>query len=127
MTQLPGIAGEIEQTIGLDLTVNLLRARGGTEINIPVTPGANTLTRLVGPQATQKLIDAFGPGRIVLPCGHMRGRDADRIARRQKAEAMLAEGHSLRAVALACDLHLRTVERYRAERDRTDRQGKLPL
>lgn len=127
MTQLPGIAGEIEDIIGLDLTVKLLKARGGTAINIPARSGPNVMTSLIGAQATEALIKAKGAGRIVLPCGHMRGRDADRIARRTRAEQMLADGHSMQDVALACDLHLRTVERYNAERDRPDTQGELPL
>ncbi|MCB5198576.1 hypothetical protein LGQ03_04935 [Loktanella sp. TSTF-M6] len=127
MTQLPGIAGEIEDAIGLELTAKLLRARGGTEVNIPTRPGPNYVTELLGADATQRLIDVMGAGRIVLPCGHMRGRDAERIARRDKAMAMLAAGRSLREVALQCDLHLRTVERYNAERDRTIDQPKLPL
>lgn len=115
MTQLPGVAGEIEETIGLELTVTLLKARGGTVVKIPNKPSGTLLARIVGEQATAKLINRIGPGNIDLPCGHMRGRDATRLEKKRRAFDMLAEGKSLREVALACDIHLRTASQYRAE------------
>jgi hypothetical protein len=111
MTLFPGIAGEIEAVIGAERTALLLKRRGGCQISIPVRAAGSLLAEIVGADAAQRLSDVLGPGRITLPCGHMRG------ARRRRAEAkaMLAGGASIQAVALACDLHTRTVSNYRAE------------
>lgn len=115
MSQLPGIAGEIEQIIGLERTVRLLKARGGTEVLIPKRPDGTMLCRLIGSEATQRLIDEMGHGRITLPCGNMRGRDAARDEAKARARAMMAQGKSNLEIALACDLHVRTVTKYRSE------------
>ena len=124
MTSLPGIAGEIEALIGLDLTVALLKERGGTEIKIPVRAKGTILAKIIGETAAEVLVRELGTGRIQLPCAHMRGEKA----RKMRAIAMLREGASLREVALECDLHQRTVSNYRAEIEAADdRQGKLPL
>ncbi|SEQ59335.1 hypothetical protein SAMN05428995_105231 [Loktanella sp. DSM 29012] len=122
MTQLPGIAGEIEDAIGLELTAKLLKRRGGTEVNIPVRPSRSLIADIIGEQATLKLIETFGPGRITLPCGHMRGRDAERLERRRRALDMLQAGETVLDVALQCDLNQRTVKKYRAELRRDDDQ-----
>jgi hypothetical protein len=125
MTQLPGIAGEIEAIIGLDLTVRLLKRRGGTQIAIPVRAKGSKLSEIIGLHATERLSLAFGPGKLTLPCGSMRGARA----RRAEAIAMLRRGASLAQVALACDLHTRTVSNYRAqiEAEGHGKQLKLPL
>lgn len=111
MTQLPGIAGEVEEAIGLDLTVRLLKRRGGTEITVPVRARGSMLAEIIGLHAAEKLVAAIGPGKIMLPCGTMRGSRA----RRAEAIRMLRAGASIREVALACDLHSRSVSNYRAE------------
>lgn len=129
MTALPGVAAQICDLIGWDLTVRLLRRRGGCEINIPVRPAGSLLSEIIGVEATEKLSKEIGVGRIMLPCGSLRGAKA----RRSEAKAMLLAGHSIAQVALACDLHTRTVSKYRAElEDEEDeragkRQGELPL
>lgn len=125
MTTLPGVAGQIETVIGLELTVLLLRRRGGTQITIPVRPKGSILAEIIGADATRKLALAIGAGKLNLPCGEMRGARA----RRSQAKRMLLSGASLQQVALACDLHSRTVSNYRAELDAAagDRQMKLPL
>lgn len=129
MTQLPGIAGEIEEVIGLDAAVTLVRARGGTDIEIPKRAAGSYLEGLVGADAAAALISHFGHGRLGLPCAHLRGAGAERARRKARALEMLQAGRSQREVALACDLHLRTVERYARESpDRSrDGQGELPL
>lgn len=125
MMQLPGIAGEIEAIIGLDLTVRLLKRRGGTQIAIPVRAKGSKLAEIIGQQATERLALAMGPGKITLPCAWMRGAKA----RRAEAIEMLKRGASLQQVALACDLHTRTVSNYRArlEGEAGAAQMKLPL
>lgn len=111
MTQLPGIAGEIERVIGLDLTVRLLKRRGGCELHIPRRAQGSLLAEIVGEDAAAQVAEAIGPGKVLLPCAHLRGQ----FARREDARAMLREGASLQQVALACDMHTRTVSRLRAE------------
>lgn len=125
MTTLPGIAGQIEEAIGLDLTVRLLRRRGGTEFTIPVRASGSLLAEIIGIEAAVTLIDHLGPGKIMLPCSQMRGASA----RRGTAKRMLREGASIAQVALACDLHSRTVSNYRAEieKEAGERQLRLPF
>jgi hypothetical protein len=125
MTQLPGIAGQIEQAIGLDLTVRLLKRRGGCEVHIPRRVAGSTLAEIVGEDAAAKIVQALGPGKVLLPCAHMRGQ----FARRAEARAMLRAGQSLQQVALACDMHTRTVSRLRAEieHEAGARQQTLPF
>ncbi|MCW8843354.1 MAG: helix-turn-helix domain-containing protein [Rhodobacteraceae bacterium] len=113
MSNLPGIAGEIEEAIGLDLAVKLLEARGGTEIVIPVRATGTALAEIIGAAAAEKVIAEIGSGKVLLPCASMRGEGA----RRARAIELLRSGQSLRAVALECDIHIRTVSRYRAQID----------
>ena len=125
MTQLPGIAGEIEAAIGLDATVTLLRARGGTEIEVPVRAKGSLLVKLIGLEAAETLIETMGPGRLTLPCASLRGARA----REAKAMQMLRDGASNSEVALACDMHVRTAGRLRKKLDaeKQSRQGRLDL
>lgn len=124
MTHLTGIAAQIEQAIGRDLTDRLLRERGGCEINIPDKARGSRLAGIIGDEATKALIYEIGPGRYVLPVSHMRGTGG----RKRRAIAMLREGRSNREVALACDLHTRTVTNYRAELAAGDAEDdQLPL
>ncbi len=111
MTQLPGIAGQIEEAIGLDLAVRLLRRRGGCEIHIPRRVAGSMLAEIIGEEAAARVVDALGPGKVLLPCGNLRGQ----FARREDARRMLRAGASLQQVALSCDMHTRTVSRLRAE------------
>lgn len=130
MTQLPGIAGEIEEAIGFERAVVLLRARGGTEISIPKKAEGSALAAIIGDGATEQLIDAFGAGKLVLPCAAQRGQGRADAERREAARELLKAGQSLQQVALACDVTVRTASRYRAELEREQfdmRQGKLNL
>ena len=110
-TQLPGVAGQIEELIGLELTVKLLKERGGTRVKIPVRAKNTMLAGIIGELATEKLISQLGHGDLNLPCSHMRGQ----AARKRQAIEMLRAGRSQRTVALECDLHERTVANYAAE------------
>lgn len=110
MTELSGLAADIALIIGVDLTMRLLEARGGTQITIPQRVEGSVLAGLIGDEAASLLRDEFGAGNVVLPMGPGRGV----AARRARAKRMLAQGASVREVALACDLHTRTVEYYKA-------------
>jgi hypothetical protein len=125
-SHLPGIAAEIVALIGLDLTVKLLKERGGTDIEIPARARGSALAGIVGVRAAEIMVAGMGRGRITLPCAHMRGQGR----RRHEARAMLRAGRSVREVALACDMHQRSVARIKAELDNDDadrRQGRLSL
>ena len=113
MTTFPGIAGRIEEAIGIELTTLLLRRWGGCEVSIPKNPQGTKLAEVIGTEAAATLIREIGHGKIVLPCGACRG------AKRRRAESMdlLRRGMSVQQVALACDLHTRTVHGYRAALD----------
>ena len=127
MMTLPGLAGEIEALIGLDLTTKLLRAKGGCQINIPHRDRVvgSALASIIGEAAVEALIGVYGAGAMWLPMASFRG------AKRRKADAlrMLRQGASLQDVALACDVASRTVSNYRAEieAEAGSRQFSLPF
>lgn len=125
MTLFPGIAGEIEALIGHELTTLLLRRWGGCQINLPARAKGSKLAEVVGENAAQSIIDGIGHGKITLPCASLRGVGR----RRAEAMDMLRKGASLAEVALACDLHTRTVSNYRAQIDAEAgaRQFQLPF
>lgn len=81
MTTFPGIAGEIEQVIGVELTTLMMRRWGGCEVFIPKHAPGTKLAEVIGPEAAAKVIREIGHGKIVLPCGAFRG------AKRRRAEA----------------------------------------
>lgn len=120
-----GLAGMIERLIGQELTRLLLRRRGGCQMVIPVRARGSMLAEIVGEEAAEEMIRGLGPGRITLPCADQRGPRA----RRAEAMAMLRAGASIQQVALACDLHTRTVSKYRAAiaAGQDDAQLALPL
>lgn len=123
MSVFPGLAGQIEAVIGQELTAALLRRWGGCQIKIPAHARGSKLAEVIGEAAAEAVIREIGHGRITLPCGSMRG------AKRRRAEAMqmLRAGASLQQVALACDLHTRTVSNYRAEIEAAAGQRQLTL
>jgi hypothetical protein len=121
----PGIAGEIEGLIGVELTTLLLRRWGGCQINIPVRVKGSKLSEVIGVEAAAKIIKEIGHGKVTLPCASLRGIGG----RRTSAMGMLRTGASIQQVALECDLHTRTVSGYRAqlEKEAGDPQFKLPF
>lgn len=123
MTTFPGIAGEIEELIGAELTTKLLRRWGGCQVNIPVRPTGSKMAEVIGAEATEAIIRHIGHGRVTLPCGSMRGQNR----RRAEAIAMLRRGASIQQVALACDLHTRTVSNYRAALEAEAGAGQMQL
>ncbi|MDJ0826973.1 MAG: helix-turn-helix domain-containing protein [Rhodobacter sp.] len=109
MTAFAGIAGEIEAVIGPVATAKLLAARGGTTIWVPSRAKGSMLAALIGEATARQMIAAFGQGTLTLPLSETRGR----AARRQRALALLRNGASLTEVALNCDVHIRTVSRWK--------------
>jgi hypothetical protein len=125
MTLFRGLAAQIEEAIGREATIALLGRWGGCQIALPVKAEGSALAGVIGVDAAAALIRAFGHGKITLPCADARGMKR----RRAQAIAMLRAGRSLQEVALACDLHTRTVSLYRAdiEAEAGAAQMKLPL
>ena len=125
MTLFRGLAAQIEEAIGREATLALLGRWGGCQIALPVKAEGSALAGVIGVDAAAALIRAFGHGKITLPCADARGIKR----RRAQAIAMLRAGRSLQEVALACDLHTRTVSLYRAdiEAEAGAAQMKLPL
>ncbi|MGR3501584.1 hypothetical protein [Pseudaestuariivita sp.] len=117
----------IEAVIGLERTATLLKARGGTEIEIPVRVPGSLIASIIGEEAATQLRDAFGAGRLTLPCSHMRGAGAVRLSKRKHAERLLRAGKSIQEVALEADLHIRTVRRYKLERAFESRETDEPM
>lgn len=115
MTMFPGVAGQLEDVIGVELTTLLLRRWGGCQINIPVHARGSKLAEVIGVDATEAVIKEIGHGKLTLPCGSMRGHKRRVAETRAAAIAALKNGASLQQVALNFDLHTRTVSKYRAE------------
>lgn len=106
-----GLAARIEALIGGELTRLLLRRRGGCQIVVPVRAAGSLMAEIIGEEATEEMIRGLGAGRVTLPCGDQRGTKG----RRAEAKVLLRGGASIHQVARACDLHTRTVSKYRAE------------
>lgn len=106
---MTGLAGEIESVIGTHLATALLAQRGGTTITVPVTATGSTMAFIIGQDATDAMIAHFGHGRLDLPLSAARGTGAAR----HRGWQMLAGGASLKDVALVCEVHERTVSRWK--------------
>lgn len=107
---LTGLAAEIAGVIGAEATFRLLMRRGGTEIKMPAEVEGSLLEELIGTEAAEALAAHFGAGlEFQLPCANLRGAGG----RRALGAAMLLRGASQMQVALACDVHLRTVAAWR--------------
>ncbi len=117
-----GVASEIAELIGDEATAALVNLRGGMEINIPKKAKGSQLASIVGEENAAIIIRGLGTGKVRLPHCGMRGVSG----RRARAKEMLVDGASHNTVALACDLHIRTVEKYSQELG-NERQMQLPF
>lgn len=107
--QLPGLLADIEAAAGTAKALELARQCGGCQISLSAAP-TSTLVKVVGLEAAQKIVDALGHGRVIVPMANLRGQGARQAA----AAQMLVKGASARQVALACDVHTRTAWRVKA-------------
>lgn len=123
----PSLAETIIEAIGEDAARELIAARGGTEISVPVRAEGSLMASIIGVHSTHRMIRQFGHGRIILPMAGVRGVVAEAAARRTRAKELLAKGASERAVALACGLHIRTVRKYRKQLRQPSAQLTLPF
>lgn len=123
----PSTIDDIIEAIGLEAAQELIDARGGTEISVPVRAEGSLMASIIGVHSTHRMIRQFGHGRITLPIAGVRGVVAEMAARRDRAKEMLAKGGTERTVALACGLHIRTVRRYRRQMRQPTAQLSLPF
>lgn len=124
---LPGELREICGLIGLALTMRLVERYGGVLLYVPQARNFNAhpdhpLVQLLGLEAALKLAGRYN-GALKIP----RGVVALRALRDRAIEAAFVAGSSVRELALAHRLDLRTVERILAARGvaAQDRQGEL--
>ena len=109
--RLTGLAAEIAAVIGAEATFRLLMKRGGMLVKIPQRVEGSVLEELVGTEAAEALSGYFGAGlELHLPAAHLRGAGG----RRAMGVAMLMRGENQFAVALACDVAIRTVRYWQA-------------
>lgn len=123
-TDLPGVLREIAEIVGVDATLTLARARGGTEVYIPAQsrPG-HWLVKAVGEQAARRICREYAGATLMLPLGPT----GTMAQARHVADRMIREGHSSAAIASTVGLTTRAIERRRQRRrDRRDpRQTEL--
>ena len=108
MGKLPGLLGVIEAIAGGAAATRLALKAGGTEMKFSSHP-KSALARIVGAEAAKAIVAELGAVKYTIPMAHLRGQNGRRaeIARRLAADQSAAE------VALACDVHERTVRRVR--------------
>lgn len=135
LDQLPETLREIAEVIGLEATIALVRARGGTSIYIPAySKDDHWLTKVVGKDAADALCAHFRvmPGNravgaeILLPIWGVSTLDQARAQAYAALEAAEAEGLSGNECVRRSGLSLRTVRRHRARR-KLGASPKLPL
>jgi hypothetical protein len=121
---LPPTLAEIARVAGLPAALQLMHTHGGVRVGIPKrAPDGHWLVELVGREAADRLGAHFAGGRVLIPLG-----EKGYLSRRRRLAAeRLAEGQSLDAVALATDMHVRTVSRVKARLRSSNRgdQGDL--
>ena len=113
---LTGRAAEIAEAIGPDAALRLMAHVGGTEVNIPVRAEGSALAAVVGLEVAELAARAFGPGKMTVPTGSLRGARG----RRARGLCLLMDGASIGAVATACDVHMQTVKGWRRLLDDRD-------
>lgn len=119
MSGLPGILGAVEELAGVEAALQLAREYGGTQISLSDAPGA-LLVRLIGQEAASAIVQRIGRGKVVVPMATARGQKG----RRAQAAALLSKDATATQVALACDMHTRTVWRVKKA---LKEDGSLPL
>ena len=110
---LPSSLRLIAEVAGLEAAVRLARDHGGREIYIRRNLDPDSLLVLsVGMEAAALILEALGPGAIVIPLwvSHRERKLARDIIER------LSQGQSEAQIARALGCHIRTVRRHRALR-----------
>lgn len=119
---LTGVLAEIAGVIGEAQAVKVAEQLGGLEVKLSSSPREDSLLAgVVGVDDAAALGEAFGPVKLVIPCGGFRGQGGRVVTIRR----LLRQGWSHSRVAAAADVHLRTVERHAAALRGDDGQPSL--
>lgn len=123
---LPEAGQEIADAIGVEATLTLLKARGGTRISIPVTcDDSHWLAQMLGVQTAHALCEAFTTlspdGRrrgayIKLPLGPAANLGQARAAAYRAIDATLDQGGSVDEAVRASGMSRDTVMRRKKQR-----------
>lgn len=125
LDHLPETLREIAEVIGLEATITLVKARGGTSIYIPAyCKTDHWLAKLLGKEPADKLCAHYRvmPGNravgaeILLPIWGTSALDRARALAYAELEKAEAEGVSGSEAVRRSGLSLRTVRRHRARR-----------
>ncbi|MBS4773408.1 MAG: helix-turn-helix domain-containing protein [Proteobacteria bacterium] len=110
MNNFTGVLADIENVIGTAATLQLVKERGGTKINIPKKPTEKCqLVQIIGLSLAEKLSLEFGSGEVLIPMGHFKGMGRKKVL----AAQMLEQGLSSNKIAAELDIHERTVRRVK--------------
>lgn len=120
MSGFTGILAVISDVAGADAATKLALKAGGTEFKFSAQPNGK-LAKLVGAKAAAAIVGELGAQKYAIPMAHLRGEKA----RRSAAARMLAEGGSANDVAMAVDVHERTVRRVRERMKKSAAQRDL--
>lgn len=120
MTGLPGTLGAIARVAGEKAALRLAQELGGTSIKLSADPGGKLAT-IIGQEAADAIVKEWAAGyTLLIPMAHLRGAGA----RRAELARLIEEKRPVRDVALAGEVHERTVKRMRAK---LRSQDDLPL
>lgn len=124
-TQLPELLARIAEAAGEDAALLVAKALGGRPFYVPAPhdlKGDHRLVELVGLERARAICTELGHGDVILP----RGPFSTPAEMRRRVAELLRERKSHAAIALATNLHIRTVEKIAARlRDDTSSQGSL--
>jgi len=118
---LTGLLHDIATATSVKVALELASRCGGLQMSLSDAPGS-ALVRAVGPEAASAIVKHVGRGVVTIPMANIRGQRA----RRARSAEMLARGATPTEVALACDVHVRTVWRVKAAGAK-DEERPLPL
>jgi hypothetical protein len=121
MTRWSGFLKIVAEAAGDDAAQRVALRAGGTELKLSARPDSR-LAKLVGPEAARKIVAILGAEKVSIPMANLRGQRGRQAA----AAEMLTKGASHSQVALAVDVHMRTVRRVREKMRDAEDKG-LPL
>lgn len=122
---LPDLLARVAEVAGEDAALLLAKAFGGRPLYLPlaeeIEPG-HRLSELIGMERARAVCTAIGQGEVIFP----RGPFSSRAELKRRVAEMLDAKKSHATIALALNLHIRSVEKIAARlRKADDRQGRL--
>lgn len=122
LEQLPSLAQELADAIGLPATLRLVDALGGTRIYVPEHAGPDhLLTRAIGQADADRLCDVFAHDTLELP----KCLDGIRAVRNGEIRDQRADGWDVNRIALYHGLTVRQVYSILADASVDDSQQDL--